>query len=72
MRGLDDWLTREPEDTGLLLSDRRIKAKRAHTCNSCKRTIQPGEHYRRQFAIFDGEPVTYKMCSDCIAREYDA
>jgi hypothetical protein len=43
------------------------KARTEHTCESCGRTIDPGETYTRQFAADDGMVWTYKECAHCTA-----
>jgi hypothetical protein len=40
------------------------KARKPHTCESCRRTIHPGEKYIRQF-IADGQVAVYVECIHC-------
>lgn len=47
-------------------SDSKVKAaKKAHRCNSCGRTIQPGESYGKNFCVFDGHAASEKACAEC-------
>lgn len=41
------------------------KARVEHICIECRRTIKPGEVYRKDSGIFDGDPFTEKTCRDC-------
>ena len=41
-------------------------AKKQHKCCECKRTIQAGEKYKRQFGVWDGRAEAFKMCKFCI------
>lgn len=44
----------------------RPRARTPHPCDSCGRTIEPGELYDRQF-IADGHVWVYKECRHCSA-----
>jgi hypothetical protein len=48
-------------------SQERRKARIAHPCGECKRTIQPGETYEYTFGKFEDEVFYHKMCSHCVA-----
>lgn len=41
------------------------RARRPHECDTCQRTIDPGEKYRSQFGVFDGSGYTFKQCAHC-------
>lgn len=41
------------------------KARKAHQCDECRRTIEPGETYERHFGIYEGESFTGKTCAHC-------
>ncbi|QIG58765.1 hypothetical protein SEA_DATBOI_101 [Gordonia phage DatBoi] len=45
--------------------DERPKARTKHRCGFCGRTIDPGEHYRRQFNKDGGDVWTWKNCIHC-------
>jgi hypothetical protein len=47
--------------------DSRPKAKKRHRCSECRGWIEPGEVYWRVRGVWDGEPSTFAMCSDCDA-----
>lgn len=49
------------------------KARKAHTCELCGRTIRAGETYHRYEGIFEGSPTSWKECEHCAAaiREFD-
>ena len=40
-------------------------ARKAHICCECERQIEVGEQYQKVSGIWDGEPETYKTCSEC-------
>lgn len=42
-------------------------ARKQHQCESCRRTIEPGETYDKYTAIDPGEFTTYKECAHCNA-----
>jgi hypothetical protein len=42
-------------------------AKKAHVCETCGRTINPGETYMRGSGYGDGEAHTWKECAHCEA-----
>lgn len=41
------------------------RARKAHRCDECGRTIEAGERYRRSSALFDGRFDEFKMCWHC-------
>ncbi len=43
------------------------KARKEHKCCECGRVILPGETYRRESGIWDGDPRRYKTCSECLS-----
>lgn len=55
----DDW----PAD---FWSSRTVKARVAHRCSECDRTIQPGEHYDRWCMKWEGHIDYGATCSDCV------
>lgn len=50
----------------------RIKcARKDHKCDECFRRIARGESYESVWAIWEGEPTTFKTCCRCLAlREF--
>ena len=46
-------------------SDR--KARKEHKCCECHRVILPGETYRYESGVWDGDPEDYKTCADCLS-----
>lgn len=57
----------------ILLDDRRYTAKKQHQCNVCWEPIEPGQRYRRQRSIYDGEPATWKahqLCDEAYAEAH--
>lgn len=53
-----------------LYSERRVKAKKVHTCSETGRTIYPGEYYYYIFTKCDGRVETYKFKEE-IFRLYE-
>ncbi|WP_427501345.1 hypothetical protein ACQE3E_06490 [Methylomonas sp. MED-D] len=50
-------------------ASRRI-ARKAHRCDECCRTIQPGERYEYVFGVWD-RPEQFRTCQHCLAlRNY--
>lgn len=47
--------------------DSRPKAKKRHKCCECRGWIEAGETYWRVRGVWDGEPHTFAMCTDCEA-----
>ena len=41
------------------------KARKAHTCCECQRTIAPGDRYQHSSGVWDSRPAGYKQCVDC-------
>lgn len=41
-------------------------AAKPHTCCECRRTIRPGETYEKAFGKWEGCPLTFKTCDDCL------
>lgn len=58
--------------TAHVLSEGRPRAKVAHRCSECGRTIGPGETYLREtFVDEDRKMVTHKTCAHCeVARNW--
>lgn len=42
-----------------------VKARKAHGCKECGRTINKGEKYLREVFKFDGALTTHKTCEHC-------
>lgn len=49
---MTEWITTHP------------RARKEHVCSNCRRTIRPGETYRRGVAL-DGTAWTWKDCRHC-------
>lgn len=45
----------------------RPKARKQYHCGECGCKIMPGETYRRDFMVWDGEAGTHITCSKCDA-----
>jgi hypothetical protein len=43
------------------------KARKIHRCHECYRDILPGETYREERGLWDGEWSTWKTCADCLS-----
>ena len=47
------------------------RARKAHQCGECFRTIEPGEKYIVHKTLFEGSVSSQKLCSHCdVAREW--
>jgi hypothetical protein len=53
------------DGASIVLHDRNQKARKEHKCSECHRTIQIGETYNVQRAVFDGQADSYKTCAHC-------
>lgn len=53
-----------------LLREGFHRARKAHDCHRCARGISPGQSYRAQFWLVDGEATYEKTCSLCLDEEY--
>lgn len=42
-----------------------VIARKEHTCCECMSTISPGEKYRLNKGVWDGDFQTWKMCEIC-------
>jgi hypothetical protein len=50
---------------------RPVKARKAHRCNECRRTIEPGETYQTEAFMFEGEFNRHKTCAHCwVVRDW--
>lgn len=60
------------DDCGfIMLQNKMTKAIKQHRCTECRRIIEPGERYRREVGVGDGEFNTYKTCEHClVARDW--
>lgn len=46
------------------------RARKAYRCDGCGATIGAGQPYTGVFSVFDGNPLSEKMCAPCwFARE---
>jgi len=52
-------------DCAEILSDKTVKSKSIHICHECGKKIIPGEQYRMESTVYEGEFETYKTCLDC-------
>lgn len=55
------------DDDGVYLGGGRRKARKAHRCGECGRTIEPGETYRYWTWVFDGRADDSRLCAHCDA-----
>ena len=47
------------------------RARKSHQCDECRRAIQPGETYTRDFSVYDGRADTFITCGHCyVARAW--
>jgi len=42
-----------------------VKARKAHKCYECRRSIRVGERYEYTFQVYDGYPESYHLCENC-------
>jgi hypothetical protein len=47
--------------------NKRVKARKAHRCDACGDTIDPGHFYHRVSWVFDGSANSVKRCLRCEA-----
>ena len=52
------------------LRDSYHRAAKAHVCTDCRGTIAPGDRYRLQFWLIDGEAHFDKTCTSCLNSQY--
>ena len=48
-------------------SPTKPKARKTHKCDSCHRTIDPGETYRRGSGVWEDRWCSWKQCLHCLA-----
>lgn len=48
-------------------STKQVKARKAHKCEECWRTIEPGETYHRTAGSWEGDFFTCVACAHCAA-----
>lgn len=54
-----------------VLSDTEPTARKAHRCDECHRIIEPGEKYKNESLLMDGQASTHKTCRHCLrVREW--
>ncbi len=46
------------------------RARTPHICDECRRTIDPGEHYSRTAAVWEGDFFTNRACLHCAVARY--
>lgn len=49
-----------------MLSEANPRARIAHRCKECGRTIEPGEQYHADRFIWDGKLHNHKTCAHCM------
>ena len=55
----------------MLADAREVRARKAHRCDECRRTIEPGETYHTEAFVFEGESQTHKTCAHCwVVRQW--
>ena len=58
-------------DRSTLLRELHPRARKAHRCGECGRTIEPGEKYTLSKTLFEGRVEGYKTCDHCaVARDW--
>lgn len=50
------------------LRDKRVRAKKEHTCDFCEKKIMKGEKYQLSTHIYDGDIYDWHGCDRC--RKY--
>ena len=60
-------MSHDCDDHNTVYDERRVKARKAHTCGACRETIQPGHDYVRVGIVYDGSASTVKRCLRCQA-----
>lgn len=45
--------------------EKERKARKAYTCDECRRPIKPGTVYSYCSGIYDGEPYSHRFCLRC-------
>lgn len=53
------------DDGSDVWDERRVTARKQHTCHECGETIEPGDEYVRIGSLFDGSWETFKICEYC-------
>lgn len=48
-----------------LYNERHPRARKVHTCEACRREIQPGEVYCRQTGLWESDFFSRAWCPDC-------
>lgn len=48
------------------IHEKRLKAKKSHTCDECCNGIVPGTTYERYVGKFNGKVETHRTCSTCL------
>ncbi len=49
-----------------VLSDRTLKARKVHYCETCETgRIQPSQEYRKTVYVYDGRIYSWVQCDDC-------
>lgn len=52
---------------GSILSESLARAAKAHRCQNCQRTIEPGKLYHKQVVIDGRDFIPSKWCETCAA-----
>ena len=47
------------------LSNKRVRARKEHTCDFCEKKIAKGEEYRRSIHVYDDEIYSWCSCDRC-------
>lgn len=53
------------------LREKKVTARKAHRCQACRTTIQPGDTYTRQTNVFDDRVYDWISCAGCSAISLD-
>jgi len=53
------------DQTNVVYDERTVRARKAHVCDACERTIRPGDRYKRIGILFDGRWGTVVRCGSC-------
>jgi hypothetical protein len=54
-------------DTYELFESKMLKARKAHKCGECGKTISIGESYEKCRGLYDGLWYNHKTCDDCLS-----
>ena len=54
-------------DEPVVFTEHDRQARKKHRCCECRRDILPGEIYREERGLWDGEWEMFRTCNDCLS-----